>query len=138
MLASGQCEIMTFKSETPTLTCCQQVLQPCMQSATGQSSRSVPLSSVQIGRTVLCLLRMDPQCTHILNSYIFKNGYKWDLFIIFFCSFLSRMDLKEYDGKAADDNSHAIDTNLTLFSVFCRFYVNLFFFCGMLVNTNAI
>lgn len=47
----------------------------------------------------MCMLSTDPQCTHILLLYCVKNGYKRDLFIMFFCSSLSRTKREEYDGK---------------------------------------
>ena len=59
------------------------------------------------------MLSMDPQCTHILYSV--KNGYKWDLLIMFFCSFLSRMDVKNTMVRCSlqtpDNKSHVTDTN---------------------------
>lgn len=65
---------------------------------------------------MLCMLSMDPQCTHILYSV--KNGYKRDLLIMFFCSFLSRMDVKNTmvrrSLQAPDNKSHVIDTNLSV------------------------
>lgn len=39
------------------------------------------------------MLSMDPQCTRILFS-VPKNGYQRDLFTMFFCSSLSRVDVK--------------------------------------------
>lgn len=41
---------------------------------------------------MLCTPSMDPQRAHVLFSV--KNGYKRDLFMMFFCSFLSRTDVK--------------------------------------------
>lgn len=57
------------------------------------------------------MLSMDPQCTHILFSV--KNGYKRDLLIMFFCSFLSRTDVKNTMVRRILrlDQSHVIDTN---------------------------
>lgn len=59
---------------------------------------------------------LDPQCTHILYSV--KNGYKRDLLILFFCSFLSRMDMKNTmvrcSLQALDHKSRVIDTNLSV------------------------
>lgn len=53
------------------------------------------VSSDQLRRTVMCLLSMDPQCTHILNLlYYQKMGTNGIFFIMFFCSFLSRTDMK--------------------------------------------
>lgn len=62
------------------------------------------------------MLSMDPQCTHILLLYSVKNGYIWDLLIMFFCSSLSRTDVKNtmvrHNLQTPDDKSHVTDTNL--------------------------
>ena len=103
-LASGQCQTCCVKPKIYTSrTFCTDLMAtgPAAlheQSATEQSSwaeqkpEPEESGSAQPRRTVLCMLSMDPQCTHILYSV--KNGYKRDLLIMFFCSFLSRTDVK--------------------------------------------
>lgn len=128
VLASGQCQTCCVKSKIDTFhTFCTDLM------ATGPAALHEPIAtersswaeqkpgpeesgSAQPRRTVLCMLSMDPQCTHILYSV--KNGYKRDLLIMFFCSFLSRMDVKNTmvrrSLQAPDNKSHVIDTNLSV------------------------
>lgn len=69
--------------------------------------------------TALCMLSMDPQCTHILHLFSAKNGCKWDLLTMFFCSFLSRMDAKNSmvrNVRQTWDKSHRSHTNVSVTS----------------------
>lgn len=127
MLPSGQCQIKTSKTRASTglLATSPATLHDHLQ------LNSPPKLNIEIQgnvhdqprRTVLCMLSMDPQCTHILFSV--KNGYKRDLLIMFFCSFLSRTDVKNTMVRCILQTR-----SMCVLTSTCTF-------CGMLVNTNV-